>query len=316
MPFKYKNLLILSTVLLGCVLFTGCGPDHKPRIVTGQSRPSYTVSVNELASKLGLSVRKAGSPYFELGDAKNTVRLFMYEGGRIYVNGKPVGSIDHVTERAGQYYVPELLVPTIRRDLIPANLVPLPGYKPYEAPRSFGTGTVVIDPGHGGSDPGAPSYLGYWEKDINLKIAHKLVYYLRQEGIKVVMTRDNDRSIPLDDRVALTNRVNPDLFVSIHNNTNHTRNTRGYMILIARNASEASKQAGRTIERTMETTGLKSMGMRKDSRGLRVLKNTKCPAVLVECGHISNPNEAALLYDGQFQNRIARAIADGILKYL
>ncbi len=315
MPLRYKNLLILTTILAGGVLLTGCGePQRSASGKTGRIRPSYTVSINELASKLGLSVRKAGCPYFELGNAKNTVRLFMYKGGHIYVNGKSVGTVSNVTEISGQYYVPELLVPKIRGYLIADNFIPLPGYQPYETPKRYGSGVVVIDPGHGGTDPGATSYLGYYEKEINLKISLKLASYLRQGGIEVVMTRDSDVYPTLEDRAALANRIDPDLFVSIHNNTNHTRNTRGYTVYIARSASQNSKKAGRAIEGTMGQTGLRSLGMRNED--YRVLKNTKCPAVLVECGHISNPTEAAMLEDGRFQDNIARAIADGILEYL
>lgn len=315
MPLRYKNLLILTAVLAGGVLLTGCDESQRyGQGSIGQTRPSYTVSMNELASKLGLSMRKAGSPYFELGNAKNTVRLFMYQGGHVYVNGKSVASVSNVTEISGQYYVPELLVPKIRSHLIPANSLPPPVYQPYQPPKRYGSGLVVIDPGHGGTDPGAISYLGYHEKVLNLKIARKLAAYLRQAGVKVVMTRDSDVYPTLEERAALANRLNADLFVSVHNNTNHTRNTRGYTVYIARSASRNSKKVGRAIEGTMGRTGLRSLGMRNED--YRVLKNTKCPAVLVECGHISNPSEAALLEDARFQDKIARAIADGILEYL
>lgn len=316
MSLKYSKLIYCITALTACVMLGGCFDNQSSAALSGQSRPAYCVTVQELGSRLGLSVGQTGNPYYQLTNANNTVKLFTYDGGRVYVNGKAVGSVGTVQRVGGKEYVPELLVPKIRGAMVPD--APVTWTPPsYTNPIiRTGTGVVVIDPGHGGEDPGAISYLGYHEDDINLQISTKIATYLRQAGVEVIMTRTTDKTLTLDDRVNLANRVDPDLFVSIHENTNHSRNTRGYMILVASNASERSKQAARALDRNMETTGIKSKGMRKDSRGLRVLKSTTCPAVLIECGHISNPTEETLLESPSFQKRMARAIADGILDYL
>ena len=315
MSFSPKQIIAI-VILFICILLAGCGDSQSSGNLTGQNRPSYCVTVEELASRLSLTVRQAGNPYYELSNSSNTVKIFMYDGGRVYVNGTTIGTVGQIQRAGGKQYIPELLVPNIRSSLI-ANTPIQPWTPPSYTPTPrIGSGTVVIDPGHGGKQPGAISYLGYHEDDINLQIATKVAAYLRQAGVEVVMTRTTDKTVTLDDRVEIANRVKPDLFASIHQDANPNRNMRGYLILVASNASQQSKQAARALDRNMETTGISSRGMRKDSRGLRVLKNTTCPAVLIECGHISNPTEENLLESPGFQNRMARAIADGILEYL
>ena len=311
MPFKYKKLLIPFILLSSSMLFTGCG---EPERRFGSTRPSYTVSIEELASKLGLSVRNSGKPYFELGDAKNTVRLFTYDGGRAYVNGTPIGTVGTVRKFGSKTYVSELLVPKIRGHLIPSQTVRIPELNPYPAPRKYGSGTVVIDPGHGGSQRGTQSVLGHKEKDVNLKIAHKVASFLRQAGVDVVMTRESDVTVSLEARAALANRVNADLFVSIHCDWISNSMHKGFTIYRARSASWGSKKAARLQENHLSNAGIPSKGIR--SEDFRVLVQTKGPAVLVECGYMSNYDEAALLVDPWYQNKIARAIADGILEYL
>ena len=318
MTYKYSKFITLFTTLLAaCLPLSGCFESSTSSGLSGQTRPAYCLTIEELASRLGLSVSTSGN-YYELTNANNTVKLFTYngDGGHVYVNGTPVGTIGPVQQIGSKTYVPELLVPKIRATLRTGAPI-TPWSPPTDTPHiRTGSGTVVIDPGHGGSQPGAISYLGYHEDDINLPIASKVADYLRQAGVEVLMTRTQDNTVTLDDRVDLANQTQPDLFASIHCDSNGDRQTRGYLILIAQNASQRSRQAARALDQHIESTGIKSRGVRKDERDLRVLKNTTCPAVLIECGHISNPDEETLLKSPAFQNRMARAIADGILDYL
>ncbi|MHC5121764.1 MAG: N-acetylmuramoyl-L-alanine amidase family protein [Planctomycetota bacterium] len=166
------------------------------------------------------------------------------------------------------------------------------------------SGTVVIDPGHGGKDPGATSYHGYYEKTVNLRIARKLASYLE----------NRDTFIELNERAEIANRAGADLFVSIHCDSHQNRSQNGYTIYVARSASWSSKKTGAAINQAMGQTGLSSVGIR--NQDFRVLVRTACPAVLVECGYLTNPSEASLLDDSDFQDRIARAIADGIIASL
>ena len=170
--------------------------------------------------------------------------------------------------------------------------------------------TVIIDPGHGGIDWGAYR-AGVRESSLNMKVASKLEYYLKQHGFRVVMTRRSDSFLSLSRRASIANRYRNAIFVSIHFNA--TRNTwvRGAETFYA---GAAGRQLASSIHR--ELAGK----CRMKNRGVRfarfaVLVQTKCPAVLVECGFISNSSERARCVTSSFQTTAARAIADGIRKY-
>jgi N-acetylmuramoyl-L-alanine amidase len=293
--------------LASILALVGCGEStqYSPSI-----KPAYSVSVSQLAARLGLTVQTAGSPYYELKNANNRVLLFTYEGGRVYVNGTMVCHVGATSQVNGSTYVSELLIPKIR-----GYLVTSPSYTPPVAsPSHSASGTVVIDAGHGGKDPGATSYTGDYEKTANLSIARKVASHLEERGIRVIMTRNSDTFIELNERAAIANRAGADLFVSIHCDSHPNRSQNGYTIYVARSASWSSKKTGVAIEQAMRQTGLSSVGMR--NQDFRVLVRTSCPAVLVECGYLTNPSEASQLYDSSFQDRIARAIANGIVASL
>ena len=175
------------------------------------------------------------------------------------------------------------------------------------------SGTVVIDPGHGGKDPGARSILGFYEKTVNLSVALEVARLLEQKGLRVKMTRTNDYFVELEDRAAIANDLNADLFVSIHSDSFPKSSRRGYTIYVARVASSSSRRAANAIARSMSGTGLNSFGVQ--TAGYHVLTGTRGPAVLVELGYLSNRREAALLRSTSFQNRLAQAVADGICDY-
>jgi N-acetylmuramoyl-L-alanine amidase len=311
--YKVCKYIVLFAAVAACLPLSGCVESESSGSLSGQTRPAYCLTIEELATRLGLSVGPSGSPYYELTNAYNTVKLFMYDGGRVYVNGTAVGTVGPVQKVGGKTYVPELLVPKIRGALLtqapPKTWTPAP-----ETPTRIGSGIVVIDPGHGGYQPGTTSVLGAEEKDVNLKIAHKVVANLRQAGVTVKMTRQSDKFVALEDRAALANRVGADLFVSIHCDWIGDSTHKGFTVYVARSASWGSKKAARAIERRLSDASIPSKGMRKED--FRVLVNTKGPAVLVECGYMSNYDEAALLVSPWYQNKLAKNIADAILDYL
>ena len=170
--------------------------------------------------------------------------------------------------------------------------------------------TVIIDAGHGGKDWGAYR-AGVRESSLNMKVASKLEYYLKQHGFRVVMTRRSDSFLSLSRRASIANRYRNAIFVSIHFNA--TRNTwvRGAETFYA---GSAGRQLASSIHREL------AHKCRMKNRGVRfarfaVLVQTKCPAVLVECGFISNASERARCVTSSFQTSAAQAIADGIRKY-
>ena len=318
--YNTKTLIIGLSLAAMAAGLAGCQPQKRPadsgNIRQTSKVPSYMLSINDLGSKLGLTVASAGNPYYELKNATNRVLLFIYDNGKVYVNGQAVGSVGPVVNVNGTYYVSEVLLPQIRPFLKNGTTVwtpaPLPPSNTWQ-PKS-GSGVVVIDPGHGGKDPGAISYLGYSEKETNLQIARKLAAILQRRGVQVIMTRQGDTFIELNDRADVANNAGANLFVAIHGDSNGDRVHQGFTVYISRSASEASRRLGRNIESAMSRAGIASKGLRNSD--FRVLVRTTCPAVLVETGFLSNPSEAAMLMDPAHQDRIAAAIADGIMNSL
>lgn len=185
-----------------------------------------------------------------------------------------------------------------------------------------GNKIIAIDPGHGGSDPGAVGPNGAKEKDITLNVAFKVRDLLQSYGYQVVMTRTGDYRLDenstkdLEKRAQIANNNNASLFVSIHANSfdstskgtetfYHTREVAG---------SNACKLATAIQNKLIGALGLTNRGVKQED--FSVLRNTTMPAALTELAFISNPSEEALLITDQFQTKAARAIVDGILEYL
>lgn len=285
----------------------GCQPSAVP-VISGPASDQQTISVSELAQLLSLRVDDKTSTHIILRRLGKTVMIFTHKGGSVYVNAKEIGEVSRI--EAGEVYIPKALVSKIRSMLGTPEPTPLP----EPNPPSVVSGYVVIDPGHGGKDPGATSCLGYYEKHINLAVAREVTDLLQQRGIRVKMTRTGDYYPELEERAAIANRLNADLFVSIHADSSPKSSTRGYTLYIANGASRASQRAANALEAAMSSTGLSSKGVRKGN--YHVLVDTNGPAVLVEMGYLSNRYEAGLLRDSAFQGRMAQAIADGITNYL
>jgi N-acetylmuramoyl-L-alanine amidase len=197
--------------------------------------------------------------------------------------------------------------------------------------------TVVLDPGHGGSDRGARGRRGVEEKRAVLDIAKRVRLHLVNEGFKVFLTRDGDRFIELEERTKLAAARGADIFVSIHLNAAPSFRPKGIETFVLTPAGYASTAASSSSRRglgalapnrfdhsntllgyyiqrgVVERTGSEDRGLRR-ARFL-VLKTAPCPAALVECGFLSNPYEEELLLSSDYRERIAQGIARGILDY-
>ncbi|MCP4712747.1 MAG: N-acetylmuramoyl-L-alanine amidase [Planctomycetes bacterium] len=182
-------------------------------------------------------------------------------------------------------------------------------------PRLSGA-TIVVDAGHGGRDPGAPGLGGgnLPEKQIVLMIALQLASELSGAGANVIMTRRGDSYVSLDQRVEISNRNRADLFVSVHADAAGNRGASGATIFIARQASSRALGMALSIHRALKAAGVESRGVRRED--FRVLKDSRCSAVLVESGFVTNSMEARKLNTASYRNRVARAIARGIADYL
>jgi N-acetylmuramoyl-L-alanine amidase len=288
-----------------------CGCAQEPVRLETEHRATYTmredvVSVELLASRLGLRVDSVNPTHITLKNSANTVMIFTHSGADYFVNGRQMGPVGQVDYLDGTYYVPQDLIDEIRPALRSG-----PGYVVPTLPARL-SGTVVIDPGHGGKDPGAISVRGFYEKTVNLSVARKVASRLQQRGLRVVMTRQGDRFVELEQRAAMANQIGADLFVSIHADSSMTRSNTGYSVYVARNASYSSQKVARAIARSLEKVSPEGNGVKQAD--YRVLVKTQMPAVLVEIGYISNHGEASLIATDSFQNRIADAICEGIFE--
>lgn len=169
---------------------------------------------------------------------------------------------------------------------------------------------VIIDAGHGGRDKGA-MWGGVRESDLNMRVANKLEYLLKRNGYSTTMTRRSDVFISLSRRAAIANQYRNAIFVSIHFNATRETWVRGAETFYA-------GSRGRSLATTIQQELVKDLKLR--NRGVRmarftVLMQTKCPAVLVECGFISNSSERRRCATSSYQSTAAQAIADGIMRY-
>jgi len=171
--------------------------------------------------------------------------------------------------------------------------------------------TVVLDAGHGGSDPGAQSVTGRWEKEFNLSVVKKVRDLLRDDPhINLILTREEDSYPTLDDRVNLANGLSADLFLSVHGNSYKPdiNGTETYY-----NRSDSLAFAKLLHRNAVAATGFKDNNVRKAN--YKVIRDTTMPAVLLEVGYLSNKSEEKQLYSDALQNKVAAAIAASIREY-
>ncbi|MEH2302196.1 MAG: N-acetylmuramoyl-L-alanine amidase [Nostoc sp.] len=173
---------------------------------------------------------------------------------------------------------------------------------------------VIIDPGHGGKDSGALGIGGAREKDVILPIGRRLAEILQQNGVQVIMTRDSDYFVTLPGRVQLSERANADVFVSIH------ANSAGASRPDVNGLEVYYYDSGLGLARIVRSSILQSIGTIKD-RGVRrarfyVLRKSSMPSILVETGYMTGREDMARLRTSAYQNKMAEAIARGVLQYL
>ncbi|MEX0268817.1 N-acetylmuramoyl-L-alanine amidase [Leptolyngbyaceae cyanobacterium UHCC 1019] len=176
-----------------------------------------------------------------------------------------------------------------------------------------GRSVVVIDPGHGGPDPGAVGIGGLKETDIVLDISRQVTALLERQGVTVIQTRNAEYDLGLEPRVQMANKANAAIFVSIHANA----------ISLARpdiNGLETYYfNSGKALAVTVHRTILEELGIpdrRVRSSRFYVLRRTSMPSILIETGFVTGAADAARLRDAGFRSRMAAAIAKGILRYL
>jgi len=236
---------------------------------------------------------------------------------------------------------------------------PAPGAPPeppplLDLPPAGGLRAIVIDPGHGGDETGAKGPQGILEKNITLAVARRLKAALEGRlGVRVLLTREGDQTVPLDQRAALANNNKADLFLSLHANASLRPTVTGaevFFLSLAEYGEEAQEAAraesetlpvlgggNRDIEvvlwdmaqarhieqsaafaRTVEAALRERVPMTPHSlqqAGFRVLVGANMPAVLVEMGFLTNPQQEQRLASDDYQNALVQALVDGIVRY-
>jgi N-acetylmuramoyl-L-alanine amidase len=170
--------------------------------------------------------------------------------------------------------------------------------------------TVVVDAGHGGKDSGAFRRYGPPEKLVALDVAQRLNRKLRESQLKTVMTRDSDVFIELNDRVAIENAQKNAVFVSIHFNDSRRRGVRGFETYY--HSGPSFDLANGIQQKLMAIPNSKNGGVH--TANYRVLRNATCPAVLVECGYLSNRSEGNQARDWEYRELLADRIAEAIVE--
>jgi N-acetylmuramoyl-L-alanine amidase len=232
-----------------------------------------------------------------------------------------------------------------------------PPPQPPELPPAFGPPvspirTIAVDPGHGGDDEGVRGVEGTKEKDLTLAVARRVKAAIEGRlGIRVLLTRDDDRNVPLDERTAIANNNKADLFVSLHANASARRSTTGASIFCAAfdgdgEAAAASSGAERVptfggglrdielvlwdraqtrhLDQSTTFAGILQQHMTErvplaphpvENAPLRVLQSANMPAILVELGYLTNADQEKLLAGDAFQNAFVQALFDAVLKF-
>mgnify|MGYP005913164703 FL=1 len=207
---------------------------------------------------------------------------------------------------------------------------PKPEKKPEKAPTKSDYKTsgglkgkvIVIDPGHGGSDPGAIGAAGTREKDITLAISKRVKEYLEDEGAKVYMTRTTDVDVygpnasdrdELQARVDVGERNNADVFLSLHINSSVNKDIGGFSTYYYPKTNNDLRLAQNVQKKLADNFGVDDLGVRQAN--FYVVKRISMPAILVEMCFISNPKEEKLMAGSWFQKKTARLIVEGVEQY-
>ena len=182
--------------------------------------------------------------------------------------------------------------------------------------------SIIIDPGHGLPDGGAVSKSGTTESPLNLQIALKVKEELTERGYSVTLTREDENGLDKKKKTDMYKRLDimkntpADVFVSIHINKFSGAKYRGAEVLYSENFIQSTLLAQLIQDKIKEIDPQnQTRSIKQAENSLFLMKNAPLPAVIVECGFLSNPEEEALLCDESYQTRIAACICDGIIEY-
>ncbi|MDR3228755.1 MAG: N-acetylmuramoyl-L-alanine amidase [Puniceicoccales bacterium] len=312
--------------------------DAKPAVAAPAAKPATSAPVNLDTTLKSWGFTRVASAKKDTASWRNRSAVFEAVRDKSYLNivGVRISLSAPVSERNGVWTIP--------RSDYDASLLPIlsPTASTSTLPRRVRH--VLLDPGHGGKEPGTQNdTLKLVEKNLTLDVAKRVKAILeKQYGIRVTLTRTNDTGLALADRSALTKKWNTDVFVSIHFNALQSAPTAAGIetYILTPRGQTSTNNSGTRVAKTSELTA-RELGhssntwnvllgyhlqnslvqkLKANDRGLRrarfgVLKGTTCPSVLVECGYLSNANEAQKISSPAHRQKIAEAITEGIVAY-
>ncbi len=186
---------------------------------------------------------------------------------------------------------------------------------------------IVIDPGHGGYDPGKVGISGYYEKDINLQVSHKLKSCLERSGHGVVLTREIDEDLDgipdkfhkgadMRARKDIIVQSKPDVVVSVHQNAFSDAKIKGAQVFYYNDKSPSKLLAQYVQDSVRDEVDPSNTRQIKNSDSYFLLKCTNIPSIIIECGFLTNPEEERMLRSDEYQDKVANAICKGINEFL
>ena len=280
------------------------------------------VNMRDVAAyyKLTFAFNKKGAVFY----GNNTRVEFVYNKRAGVINKVNVTYLFPMIVKNGTGYLSEIDFQTVLQPVLQKKLQKRHPLK-----------TIMIDPGHGGSDPGAKGPVKS-EKQVNLEISKKLQKALEALGFEVIMTRTGDTFPSLQDRSKLCQKIKPDLYISIHCNSSENKTVKGIETFLmtpcgAPSSSDSKPQLIKTevnefdqnsyrLAYEVQKALIKNFPGTSD-RGVKharfyVLKNATCPAILIETGFISNPQEGKEMASDLYQVKVMDAILNGMAEYL
>ena len=180
---------------------------------------------------------------------------------------------------------------------------------------------IVLDAGHGGWDPGKTGTMGKNEKELNLAVVEKLAEYLEMGGAEVILTRENDDALgegkrtDMAERKRIANESGAEILVSIHQNAFPSPRAKGAQVFYHSSSANGKLLAECVQENLRSRVDGSNTRQAKENKDYYILRTTEIPAVIVECGFLSNAEEESMLNDAGYQEKLAWAIYCGILDY-
>lgn len=294
-------------------------------VTLARSADMGTISLDQAARDLNATLEVESNNGYTVLETPHRQVIFVPSVRRVTLNGLAfyLNGPYELSRGAGRIAAVDMRT-VLRPLLLEEAIPPLIGYP-----------VVVLDPGHGGEDSGAVGLGNVTEKEVVLEIARRVRNALAETGVQVYLTRENDRTLELAERTRLADAHHADMFVSIHLNSSHNRTAEGIETYILPASGFPSTSDGTSGSSTYDGNRFDSENNRiayfvhkglvyltqAEDRGVRrarfeVLRDACCPAVLVECGFVTNVREARRLEQKAYCEQVAQGIVSGVLTYV